>query len=236
MSIWRDIWKETIKVNSLVAKSGNFSEYDHLYTKYGDDGMIHYAAAQSYEFIKKHNEAITEYKKALDCFPVPHWKIIAEKNIQRLVKRQTPEQFFDLSDFNDLLWYGFQKMYQFVNLKPFNRYVALSALSRGSSEWPLTLVDFRTVMELEIKHHYPEIIEYRRNNGKEYSLFSIIKELENQNYISSKIAANLHAIRKAGNIAAHDAKTSGSEKVANLSNFIHVMVYFNDLQQKDYIL
>ena len=91
-------------------------------------------------------------------------------------------------------------------------------------------------MELEIKHHYPEIIEYRRNNGKEYSLFSIIKELENQNYISSKIAANLHAIRKAGNIAAHDAKTIKSEKVANLSNFIHVMVYFNDLQQKDYIL
>lgn len=227
MSDWRDIWKEAIRVNSSVARSGDVSEYDRLYKKYGDDGMIHYTAAASYELLGKQTEARAEYEKARDCFPAPHWKDAAKRNIQRLDQKQSPEQFFNQTNFKDVLWYGFQKMYEFVNLKPFNRYVALSALARGSSEWKLALVDFRTVMELEIKHRYSKIIEY---TSQGYSLFSILEELRSKNCIPSGIIDTLHAIRKAGNIAAHDARIDKDEKIADAKNFIKAMAYFNNLK------
>lgn len=233
MSDWRDIWKEAIRVNSSVAKSGDVSEYDRLYEEYGDDGMIHFTAAATYELLGKQSEARAEYEKARDRFPAPHWKNAAERNMQRLKKRQSPEQFFDQDDFEELLWYGFQKMYEFVNLDPFNRYVALSALARGSSEWSLALVDFRTVMELEIKHHYPEIIEH---TCKKDSLLATLKELQKQTDIPKDIIDTLHAIRKAGNIAAHDARFIEVEKIANAKNFIKAMAYFNNLEPNKYIL
>lgn len=233
MSDWRDIWKEAIRVNSSVARSGDVSEYDRLYEKYGDDGMIHYTAAASYELLGKQTEAMAEYEKARDCFPAPHWKDVAAKNAERLKKRRSPEQFFEQDDFNELLWYGFQKMYEFVNLDPFNRYIALSALARGSSEWSLSLVDFRTVMELTIKQYYPEIIE---TTCQKDSLLATLKELQKQTDIPKHIIDTLHAIRKAGNIAAHDARIVEAEKIANAKNFIKAMAYFNNLEPNKYIV
>lgn len=232
MSVLRDIWKEAIRVNSLVANTGDFSEYDRLYEKYGDDGMIHFTAAASYELLKKRTKALSEYGKASERFPLKHWQEAAKRNVQRLKKRQSPEQFFDQDDFEELLWYGFQKMYEFVNLDPFNRYIALSALARGSSEWSLSLVDFRTVIELTLKQSYPEITE---STYKENTLLATLKELQKQTDIPSPIIKKLHAIRQAGNAAAHDAQNIGDEKI-NVKNFIDVMAYFNDPESYEYII
>ena len=105
----------------------------------------------------------------------PHWKQVVADTVRRIQAGKNAEAFFDGDDFEALLWLAFQKVYKYVHLDDFPRYVALSALSRGSSEWSLALVDFRTVLELEIKHTFPEIIEQIRND---YSLYGALKALE----------------------------------------------------------
>ena len=232
MSILRDIWKEAIRVNSSVAETKDFSEYDQLYEKYDDDGMIHFTAAASYELLNKRTAALSEYGKASERFPLKHWQDVAKRNVQRLKKRQSPEQFFDQDDFEELLWYGFQKMYEFVNLDPFNRYVALSALARGSSECSMSFVDFRTVIELTIKQYYPEIIESTYKGDR---LLDILKELQKQTDIPKDIIDKMHAIRKAGNTAAHNAQSIEAEKIT-VKNFIAVMAYFNGIKRNEHIL
>lgn len=57
MSKWRDIWKESIKANQLMIQDEEtgYLEFANLSKKYGNDGMIHYCIAESYEFLGKKN-------------------------------------------------------------------------------------------------------------------------------------------------------------------------------------
>ena len=45
----------------------------------------------------------------------------------------------------------------------------------------------------------------------------------------------MHAIRKAGNTAAHNAQSIEAEKIT-VKNFIAVMAYFNGIKRNEHIL
>lgn len=234
MSIWREIWKESVAANRIMAENeeDGLIAFHKLFQDYGDDGMIHYAKGQSYEYRKNRQKAIEEYSRAKDLFPVKHWKEVAENTIQRVQKNKTTEAFFDDNDFSQLLWLAFQKIWEYVRLDDFARYVALSALARGSSEWPLTLIDFRTVMEILIKNNYPEIVEYvKSQNNDEFLLYKSIEELKKQQEIHKNICVAMNQIRKAGNNAVHDMEISDYDKFDNVKAFLLVLQFFSTLER-----
>lgn len=214
--------------------------------------MIRFIQAEAYEyqFNKTKNtsykdNALKLYKDAEFLFPVDHWKKIAKEAYQRIAIGDSPESFFNIraislsedknsqkneDQFNKLLWYGFQKTYDFVYLNDFARYVCLSALSRGSSEWPLSLVDFRTVLELEIKQCFPSVVNKFDEN--QYSLSKTIQKLVDYNLINSKTKDSFDNIRKAGNIAAHELYPDDRYKKENVFQFIKVLDFFNSYRQE----
>ena len=124
------------------------------------------------------------------------------------------------------LWESFHEVFSLVYLNDFARYVSLSALARGSSEWPLSLVNFRTVLELEIKQCFPEVIE-EFNGANRYSLQVAIDRLYETNKIDEYRKKAFHDIRMAGNIAAHELYADTEFKYQNLNNFITVLRFFN---------
>lgn len=233
MSLWREIWQKSVTANRVMSNNeeDGLIEFHYLFEDYGDDGMLHYACGEAWEYRKNFAKALEEYNKAKDYFPVPHWKDVAQNTINRLLQNKTAENYFDKRNFEDLLWFSFQKIYEYINLDDFVRYVCLSAISRANSEWPLSLVDFRTVLELQIKKLFPEIVEFVKRENNEFSLRDAINELKNQGYISSDICSSMHDIRKAGNIAVHELSFVADEDINNILNFIAVLEYFNNCKK-----
>jgi len=232
MSIWRDIWKESIKANRIMAQDveGGLAEFQRLFKKFGDDGMIHYALGESYEAHKNYTKALEEYNLAKNLFPVPHWKKVAQDTINRVSKHQSTEIYFETEIPDELLWYTFQKVYEFINLDDLVRYVCLSAIARASSEWPLSLVDFRTVLELLIKTEFPEIVEIvKTQNYGEFKLSNGISELAYQKIISKEIKDAMHAVRKEGNIAVHELRAISDDDITLIKDFVKILEYFNGI-------
>ncbi|MCI6810188.1 MAG: DUF4145 domain-containing protein [Spirochaetia bacterium] len=147
---------------------------------------------------------------------------VAKNSINRINKKIIN---YD-SDFEKKLWESFHEVFSLVYLNDFARYVSLSALARGSSEWPLSLVNFRTVLELEIKQCFPEVIE-EFNGANRYSLQVAIDRLYETNKIDEYRKKAFHDIRMAGNIAAHELYADTEFKYQNLNNFITVLRFFN---------
>lgn len=239
MSTWRDIWRFGVIANRLYAEDENnglkaFRKLHEVFDagKETPDGMIHYIYGHALETKEHNTTAIEEYKRAEELFPVPHWKEVARNSYIRVQQEQTPDEYFDKSDFKQSLWCAFNKVYNFTYLNDFARYVTLSALARGSSEWPLSLVDFRTVIELEIKQCFSEEIKYYFENEERYSLKEIIDSLSFMNIISEEIAKALHSIRIGGNIAAHNLSWNPKYQTENLDAFIKSLEFFNDYIQK----
>lgn len=230
MSIWRDIWRQCVTANRIMAEDeeDGLIAFHRLFQTYGDDGMIHYAKGEAWEYRRNKAKAVEEYNKAQELFPVPHWKNVASDTIRRVQADKCAEAFFDSNDFEELLWLVFQKVYEFVHLEDFMRYVALSALSRATSEWPLALVDFRTVLELGLKQIFPEIVDIVNEQPHGYTLFGVLKELQNQREVPRDTLDTMHQIRMAGNIAAHDAKNAPeSEKCESAQAFLDILTYFD---------
>ena len=231
MSTWRDIWKDSLVANREMSLRQNndesaFADLATTYEKEKKDGMIRYAYAEALEYRNEKQRALKEYIAARDLFPVQHWKDVASKTIERVSKNQSADEFFDKNDFTSYLWYTFQKVYEFVYLDDFVRYVCLSAISRADSEWPLSLVDFRSVLELQIKTTFPKIVKPYIEN-KSFSLSSIINELKEKRIIDEDIASAMHKIRIAGNAATHEMKTYDKDDFDNLSNLLKILLFFN---------
>ena len=225
MSTWRDIWRYGVIANRLYAEDSNkgIKAFRKLSAVYPNDGMIHFIYAESLERSGLLKPAGIEYKKAEELFPVPHWKDVAKNSIKRINKKIIN---YD-SDFEKKLWESFHEVFSLVYLNDFARYVSLSALARGSSEWPLSLVDFRTVLELEIKQCFPEVID-EFNDENRYSLRVAIERLYETNKIDEYRKKAFHDIRMAGNIAAHKLYPYTKFKYQNLNNFITVLRFLNE--------
>lgn len=251
MSTWRDIWKKSIKANRLYSLDENEgNEYlatlSRKYENEKKDGMIQYAYAEALEYRNQKNEAIKKYKEAKELFPVEHWKNVAQHTIDRLTVNKTAEEFFEKNNFHELLWYTFQKVYEYVYLDDFVRYVCLSAISRADSEWPLSLVDFRSVLELQIKATFSDFVQ-KYIDEKNYSLENIIKELKASKLINGEQTYAMHQIRISGNAATHEMKRFDDEDENNywksfnkddsdnLNYLLTILEFFNNYNRENNI-
>lgn len=269
MSEWRDIWKDSVSANKkmYLNPEEGLKKFDELHEKYKknhkdnpdwDDGMLHYAKAEAYELLKNWDGAKKEYERAKELFPVKHWKEVAQKSVERVNLRESSEASFNIrnlrkpyteKDFKNYLWYGFQKTYEYIKLDDFSRYISLSALSRGSSEWALSLVDFRSVMEWQINKTFEDIVkdlyEYKKSHvtgtGKrvEVHLNEIIDELFSRNVIDESKKNALHQIRIEGNLATHSIYEKEEEinsaetyekHIGTIDNYLTVLRFFNEYQ------
>ncbi|WP_296090085.1 DUF4145 domain-containing protein [uncultured Treponema sp.] len=230
MSIWREIWKESLTANSQMFFNKNNGEkkFKDLLVKYNNDGMLFYARGETYEAIGLKDKAIEDYKNAAEQFPVEHWKSVAKNTIKRVEQNKTAEFFFKKDDFNSYLWFLFQKIYEFVYIDDFVRYVCLSAVSRASSEWPLSLIDFRTILELQVN----TLLD---NKVKSYDFINTdlnqrIWDISNYGLITNNsIIQAMHWIRRNGNAATHDIKSIGDEnKLLKLQSFYTVIKFLNE--------
>lgn len=205
MSEWRDIWKKSLIANSQMFfnEEEGLKKFDELIAKYGEDGMIYYAKAEAFELKGNKEKALENYEKAKKLFSVDHWKAVAEKSYSRVQNNKSAEETYNQNNFFDYLWFVFQKIYEFVYLGDFVRYVCLSAVSRASSEWPLSLIDFRTVLELIVNN----LLESYQNDYEKNDLYQSIEDLKQKDIISnSEIIKTMHWIRRNGNKATHDIK------------------------------
>ncbi len=239
MSIWREIWKESLIANSKMFRNQNNGEEEFalLLKRYENDGMLYYARGEAYEIKGLRDKALDDYKKAKEFFPVEHWKDTANDTIQRVEKGISAEKFFNKKDFHGYLRFVFQKIYEFVHIDDFVRYVALSAISRASSEWPLSLIDFRTVLELQVN----ELLE-EKNPDYDFTRNDLKQRINDLSYYGiicdDGIIENMHWIRKNGNKATHDIKgikkvsdfTSDDQRkeIKKLQSFYEVMNYLNN--------
>ena len=130
-----------------------------------------------------------------------------------------------------MIWFMFQKVWEFVNLDDFARYICLSAISRADSEWPLSLVDFRSVLELQIKNAFPEIVDEQKNIDN-YSLRNIIDELGDKRLIEHEIVDAMYKIRMDGNLAVHELKTLSKNDIPNIENFLKILQFFNNYKKE----
>ncbi len=236
MSEWRDIWKKSLIANSQMFfnEEEGLKKFDELIAKYGEDGMIYYAKAEAFELKGNKEKVLENYKKASVLFPVDHWKYVAEKSYNRVQNNKSAEQSYNQNNFFDYLWFVFQKIYEFVYLGDFVRYVCLSAVSRASSEWPLSLIDFRTVLELIVNN----LLKSYQDDYEKNDLYQSIEDLKQKNIISnSEIIKTMHWIRRNGNRATHDIKNfpqlndlSPEElrrEIIKIKNFYKFLEYMN---------
>lgn len=235
MSTWRDIWRFSVIANRLFAENEEkglkaFRKLHEVYDKdkKTSDGMIHYIYGHALETKGLKDPAIIEYKKAEKLFPVPHWKEVARETYDRVSQNKTPDEYFDKNDFKQYLWCAFNKVHNYTYLNDFARYVCLSALARGSSEWPLSLVDFRTVLELEIKQCFYDEITFYFESEENYSLYNIINSLLFMKKIPNEISQAFHTIRKDGNLAAHKLRGDPKHCSQNLSAFMKSLEFINN--------
>lgn len=247
MSIWREIWKENLRANREMAfglEKGKLT-FENLLAKYQGDGMLYYALAEAYELKGLKKEALAAYQKAEENFPVEHWKLVAKDTIRRLSNDIPPERYYSKSNFHSFVWLIFQKIYEFVHIDDFVRYVCLSALARASSEWPLTLIDFRTVLELQV-----DALLETKNAGYDFEntdLYSRINALSYYAIVKDDyIIKSMHWIRKNGNAATHDVKSinkieelspsENRQECLKLQSFYEVMQYLNDFNKKNWVI
>ena len=194
--------------------------------------MIFYARAEAYELQGKKELASKDFEEAGKLFPVDHWKEVASKSYQRIKLNKSAEEAYKQDDFIEYLWFVFQKVYEFVYLDDFVRYVCLSAVSRASSEWPLSLIDFRTVLELQVN------ALLSKNNRDTTDLNYAIDNLKSHNIVNDdSIIKKMHIIRKNGNEATHDVKNirdihkmsikEAKEELKKIKCFYSVLEFFN---------
>ena len=183
MSIWREIWKESVAANSLMFfnKDAGLIQFNKLLEKYKKDGkydgMIFYARAEAYELIGEKDSALNDFNSAKQLFPVEHWKEVAEKSCQRIISKRSAELSYNQNDFFDYLNYVFQKI----------------------SEWPLSLIDFRTVLELQVNSLLI------RNNRNTTDLNYAIDNLKTYKIVDDEsIIKKMHKVREKGNEATHN--------------------------------
>ena len=76
MSEWREIWKKAIIASKymILNNDSSASDFESLFHEYKNDGMLYFEKGISYEILKNYPESLSNYEKATDLFPVPHWK------------------------------------------------------------------------------------------------------------------------------------------------------------------
>lgn len=223
MSKYRNIWRESINANKKMSRNleKGLLVFDKLLKKDDSDGMIFYSRGESYEKHKMYDNALHDYQKAIDLFPLPHWKTIARIAYHRVAKitkieTKKPTEFSEVNDEQCKLIHN---IYDFTNIPTFARMLALSAVHRIDSEHDSAFIDFRTCIELFVK----ELFE----DGTDIALRDMLDEIAKNENISSSVIDSMHKLKQRGNKSTHSSPTEITDKEVKyyLSIFHEVLKY-----------
>lgn len=227
MSVWREIWKEAVEVNKLMILKRDFAALDFklLLSKYGDDGMIYYEKGEAYEILGSYDEALLNFEKAKELFPVPHWKKVSEFSIERVKSYSYGYVAKSYDDFYSLQWNSFHDIHKFLNIMDENRYLGISALTRIDSEPVGALINFRTIMEKELKAHFQDVVQSLETN---FCLSKALSRLKIEK-VDWKVLNDMDNLRKEGNYAVHENEYHKEYLKRTIHSFVRVMKYFDSL-------
>jgi tetratricopeptide (TPR) repeat protein len=89
MSDWRFIMNLAIDAKKLMIqdiKAGE-KEFEAMFSRFGNDGMIFFQRGQAYESLEKYKLAAQDYEKAHQLFPMKKWKEAASEGTKRVKKK-----------------------------------------------------------------------------------------------------------------------------------------------------
>lgn len=204
---WRYVWKESVIAGqkSILENDIELTEYfPALYEKYGDDRMIPFEQAITYECLGNFDKAKELYKQSADenlGLPVKHWRKRAKYLYDRLEG--------NVSEYNDdyrKQWDTFKDIHTLKYLHPHIRYLAISSVSRINNEPEMAIVIFRTCLEISLELYWKEHTDSSKTLGHTINkLFD--KEDKEENYNAMK------KILYEGNLAAHPFKDLGFQEL-----------------------
>jgi hypothetical protein len=88
---WHGIWEQAIQANQDFALRlpGGERSFAELLTQHGDDGMVSYELGQAHEFLGDPSSAESDYTRAEERFPLPHWQEVAREARDRARRQKS---------------------------------------------------------------------------------------------------------------------------------------------------
>lgn len=208
MSEWRIIWKSALDANNDLIRNRRMGEIEflELLHKYEDDGMVYYERAEAYEFIKDFENALKNFQKAEDNFPVEHWKRIARFGIDRINVKKVGGSY----SCEEIQWQIFHQLHTLQNIDLWTKFDALVAMTLYDSEPHETALLLRCCLESLVLLLLPNSIEVENAKGL-WELTNLLKKHYRINckYIKPEIIRGMQDVRIIGTKAAHPKNRIG---------------------------
>lgn len=207
MAEWRHIWKECVNASqkSLLVKDLELNKYfSELFNRYGDDKMISFEKAITYECIGNLEKAKQLYIASADestGLPVSHWRKRAQYYLDR-----NGQNIVNYDDYFCTQWDVFFNLHSYIFLHPHIRYLAISSVSRVNNEPEMAAVIFRTCLEICLELYWSISID-----KNDYFLGQKIKSLFSGK-VENKLERDFNLILEEGNLAAHPFKKKKEQK------------------------
>ena len=168
--------------------------------------MVFYERAEAYELLedrknsKDYKNALLNYEKAFERFPVDHWKEVAELGKNRILEKLSGKRKID----QNLQWSIFHRIHALQDIDLITVFDALVAITLYDSEPHETALLLRCCLESIVLLLLPNI----GDDDKDKGLWVLINSLEDYYYknnikIEIGIISKMHKVRRIGNKAAH---------------------------------
>jgi hypothetical protein len=208
MSEWRMIWIEALSANRTLLNNldEGENEFDDLLVKYDSDGMVFYERAEAYELLEDQNNlkdyknALLNYERAIEEFPVDHWKKVAQLGKNRILGKLYEKKDIDPNQ----QWSIFHRIHALQEIDLITVFDALVAITLYDSEPHETALLLRCCLESIVLLLLPDIDDDEKDKG----LWVLINKYEENCYkrniqIETGIISKMHRVRRIGNKAAH---------------------------------
>ncbi len=82
----RNVWNESLGANQAFALGhpGAEQAFELFHEKYPNDGMVYYEQGEAFECLGQLDLAESDFVRAPELFPVPHWKDVATLGIEKV--------------------------------------------------------------------------------------------------------------------------------------------------------
>lgn len=255
---WRDIWQEIIETSRMTLKNQkmNYTLFNDIEDKYPKDKMIIFEKAITAECLGDYPTAKEYYEKASNeenGLPVKHWRERAGYFLNRLIDTGKCHTFGELDNSQELRNVQLDTYYNvhsYYHLNDYIRYLAISSISRLTSEPAMAIVIFRTCLEISIWTYFEkeanEInevyqIKWEKDSDWEIDLRNLLKELKKNTPFIKKNYDLFYRVKDYGNKAAHPGKMkeeapykyTNKDLITILEDFNNTLLQFDNYVEKN---
>lgn len=220
---WRDIWQEIIETSrmTLVNHKMNYPLFDEIENKYPKDKMILFEKAITAECLGDYPIAKEYYEKASNeenGLPVKHWRERAVYFLNRLNETRKCHDYGELNpeqELRNVQLDTFYNVHSYYHINDYIRYLAISSISRLTSEPAMAIVIFRTCLEISIWTYFEKEaniineeyqVKWEKEPDWEIDLRNLLKELKKNIPFIKQNYDLFYRIKDYGNKAAHPGK------------------------------